>query len=311
MVADDRGARADCRVDDWRRSSGGASRELWSFDAVVGVRPARPLVLRRDPRAWRTRRPRPRVGGAAGRPAAGVAGAGAAVGADAGRDGDAALEGEAIARRILRDDRYATARGRLVDDSRAAAAATHAIPSPRCRRSTRPTATPPRRRSAALEAELDRIGEPHPALELGLRWLRAQPARPGRARRSSTATSASATSSSTSTAWSRCSTGSCATPATRSRTSAGCASARGASATTTVRPRGCGSRDELLAAYAAGGRARGDPRRAALLGGVRQRALGRHLPACRPTSTCPGRGARWSARRSAGARASRNGTCWR
>jgi aminoglycoside phosphotransferase (APT) family kinase protein len=81
------------------------------------------------------------------------------------------LEGETIARRILRDQRYATARGRLVDEVARAAAATHAVPVDEL--PSLAGAATPEGATAALEEQLDRIGEPHPALELGLRWLRA------------------------------------------------------------------------------------------------------------------------------------------
>jgi aminoglycoside phosphotransferase (APT) family kinase protein len=78
------------------------------------------------------------------------------------------VHGEAIARRLLRDERYGTARERLVDEVARAAAAVHALPAPGGL-----PAGGARGAVEGLEAELDRLGEPHPALELGLRWLRA------------------------------------------------------------------------------------------------------------------------------------------
>lgn len=149
---------------------GGASRELWTFDALVEAE-RHELVARRDP---------PGVEDPEGRARE------AEVLAAAGRHGVPApallwfapdtglvmrrLQGEARPRRILREDRFETARGRLVDELARAAAATHAVPLDEL------PALAPRAPSAlleGLEAELDRIGEPHPALELGLRWLRA------------------------------------------------------------------------------------------------------------------------------------------
>ena len=85
--------------------------------------------------------------------------------------------------------------------------------------------------------ELDSVGEPHPAIELGLHWVRERlpppSAKAGVSRSSCTATGGSATSRSTSTGSSRCSTGSSRTSATRSRISPGRSCARGASAPTT------------------------------------------------------------------------------
>src|SRR4051794_18224357 len=78
------------------------------------------------------------------------------------------VHGEAIARRLLRDERYATARERVVDEVGRAAAGVHALGAP-----DGLPVSGARGAVEGLEAELDRLGEPHPALELGLRWLRA------------------------------------------------------------------------------------------------------------------------------------------
>jgi aminoglycoside phosphotransferase (APT) family kinase protein len=151
---------------------GGSSRELWAFDALVGAE-RHPLVLRRDP-------PGVEDPAAQAREAEALAAAsrhGVPVPAllwmqDGGGMVMQRLEGEAIARRILRDERYATARGRLVDDVARAAAATHAVPVAELPALEAPAGHPAEAAVAALEGELDRIGESHPALELGLRWLR-------------------------------------------------------------------------------------------------------------------------------------------
>lgn len=172
---------------------GGSSRELWSFDVLVEAE-RHELVLRGDPPGAEDPARRARE---------------AEVLAAAGRHGVAVpqllwvdeelglvttrLAGEAIPRRLLRDERYATARGRLVDDVARAAAATHAIPLAEVpalrtgvglgRGAGGGEELPPAEAAIAdLQAELDRIGEPHPALELGLRWLRRhlpEPVAPG------------------------------------------------------------------------------------------------------------------------------------
>jgi aminoglycoside phosphotransferase (APT) family kinase protein len=148
---------------------GGASRELWTFDALVEAE-RHELVARRDPAGVEDPDGRARE---------------AEVLAAAGRHGVPApallwfapdtglvmqrLQGEARPGRILRQERFETARSRLVDEIARAAAATHSVPLAELSLAPMSAAES----VAALEAELDRIGEPHPALELGLRWLRA------------------------------------------------------------------------------------------------------------------------------------------
>jgi aminoglycoside phosphotransferase (APT) family kinase protein len=84
------------------------------------------------------------------------------------------LAGETIPRGLLRDERYATAREGLVAQVARAAAALHEVPVGELAGFEDPggAAPPALAGIEGLEAELDRIGEPHPALELGLRWLR-------------------------------------------------------------------------------------------------------------------------------------------
>jgi aminoglycoside phosphotransferase (APT) family kinase protein len=75
------------------------------------------------------------------------------------------LEGETIGRRIVRRDELAHARKRLPVQMADELAKIHAIP----------TAHVPFLHEARLERmidELDEVGEPHPAIELGLWWLR-------------------------------------------------------------------------------------------------------------------------------------------
>jgi aminoglycoside phosphotransferase (APT) family kinase protein len=78
------------------------------------------------------------------------------------------IEGETIPRRILRDAEYEAARPKLARQCGAVAAAIHATP----------TAALPRlpvldaaAQIAQWRGVLDLVGEPRPALELGLRWL--------------------------------------------------------------------------------------------------------------------------------------------
>jgi len=172
-------------IEDLEPLVGGASRELWSFDLVAGDE-RRACVLRRDPegvgdpegrrREWEVLRAAFDGGVPVPEPLWFVEsdeGAGFVM---------ERLEGEAIARRLLRDDRYATARERLTGQLAAAAARTHAIPLEEVPSVEVPAGAPAETAIAALAAELDRIGEPHPALELGLRWLRRhlpEPVAPG------------------------------------------------------------------------------------------------------------------------------------
>jgi aminoglycoside phosphotransferase (APT) family kinase protein len=75
------------------------------------------------------------------------------------------LEGETIGRRVVRKDELAAARERLPAQMADELAKIHAIP----------TAHVPFLYEAKLERmveELDEVGEPHPAIELGLWWLR-------------------------------------------------------------------------------------------------------------------------------------------
>jgi aminoglycoside phosphotransferase (APT) family kinase protein len=87
------------------------------------------------------------------------------------------LEAESIGRKLVREPRFAAARDRLPAQMGAALAAIHRVdwarhglaellPAPA------PGQTPAAARLDQIEAELDAVDEPHPALELCLRWLR-------------------------------------------------------------------------------------------------------------------------------------------
>ncbi|MBV9936501.1 MAG: phosphotransferase family protein [Actinobacteria bacterium] len=116
-------------IDNLQRLSGGASRETWSFEAG-----GRPLILRRDPPG------RPGLPGSMRLEAdamrachrAGLAVPEVLVDDDGSVLGTAGLvmtrvPGETLARRILRDDEFASARGVLVDDLGRFLAGLHAI----------------------------------------------------------------------------------------------------------------------------------------------------------------------------------------
>jgi len=169
----------DVRVEGLVRLPGGASRESWAFDLVRAGAPER-LVLRRDPPGHVIESSR-RQEFALLREAEKVG-----VPVPRGRwceDDPAVLgsaffvmdfvAGETIARRILRDDAYADARAALPEQLASALVRIHGMD---------PGAVDlaPPEGVASGTAELDRYGgllrsiapDPHPALELALRWLR-------------------------------------------------------------------------------------------------------------------------------------------
>ena len=155
-----------------RRLSGGASRETWAFDVDD-----RPLILQRErPGGIRTAGMATeatllRAAATEGVPVPGVVASDAdATGAHDGALGSAwmvveRVEGETIARKILRDDAFAAARPLLAAQCGEALARIHRIA---------PEAVPGLGggdQVAQLRATLDAAGEPHPAFELGFRWL--------------------------------------------------------------------------------------------------------------------------------------------
>lgn len=164
-------------IGDLRRFSGGASQETWGLVAAGAGGNRHDLVLRRDP------------GGSSGKKARAAefallaaAGAGGvpvprvrallepADGLGAGFLMDR-VDGETIPRRILRDERFAGARPRLAAQAGAIAAKIHrldvaSLPSLPVLRA--------REQLDQQRAYLDAFDEPHPALELGLRWLEAR-----------------------------------------------------------------------------------------------------------------------------------------
>lgn len=156
-------------VGDLRRLTGGASRETWSF-AAGGQR----YVLQRE-RAGTPRAGAMAVEGAilrdaadAGVPVAPVVSV--SPGPEPLGAGHLVLgfvEGETIARKILRDDEFTVARERLAADCGRALAAVHAIPTDRL------PELPRADQVAQYREVLDGYGDPHPTFEHAFRWLEA------------------------------------------------------------------------------------------------------------------------------------------
>jgi len=158
------------------RLSGGASRETWAFDVRHGDGTSQALILRRDPPGVTRMGPsgmgmEARLLRAAGR--AGVPVPEILVASDdpdrlsAGFIVMARIEGETIPRRILREEAFAAARPRLAGQCGTILARIHALD---------PDELGPLEEVDQLDRYrevLDGLGEPHPAFELGFRWLSA------------------------------------------------------------------------------------------------------------------------------------------
>jgi aminoglycoside phosphotransferase (APT) family kinase protein len=166
-------APADAAIEGLRRLSGGASRETWAFDVVAG-HDRRPLILQRlrpgveassTGVGVATEAALLRAAGAGGVPVASVVASDD--GTVLGSPGMVVerLAGETIARKLLRDDEWAVARSRLGAQVGEAMAAIHALPLDAA------PALRPTDQLAQYRAVLDGLGEPHPAFELGFRWL--------------------------------------------------------------------------------------------------------------------------------------------
>jgi aminoglycoside phosphotransferase (APT) family kinase protein len=159
-------------VEDLRRLSGGASRETWSFDAVADDGARRGLILQQE-------RPGSPRSGSMGREAA-VLRAAAAAGVPVPTVVDAdetsfvveRLEGETIARKVLRDPEWRGALPVLAEDCGRALAAIHRMP-------VDVVEGEPVDQVQQYREVLDAHGEPHPAFELGFRWLEANRPPPG------------------------------------------------------------------------------------------------------------------------------------
>lgn len=167
---------AGVRVDELIRLSGGASREMWSFVLIDGDERRR-LVLRRDPKGAPARSDRAfeveflRRAAKAGVPVPAVLWT--ASNDELGSPGFVMehIEGETIARRILRDDEYASARPIMARQCGEILARVHQIDAEGVAGLTHPVRKPTEEVLDQYADLLDSLGEPHPAFELGLRWL--------------------------------------------------------------------------------------------------------------------------------------------
>jgi aminoglycoside phosphotransferase (APT) family kinase protein len=160
----------DVTIEGLRRLSGGASRVTSSFEAVAPDGSRRPLVIQQV-----------RSGGGGSGPGMAVEVAALRTAAAAGVPvprveavGEGAsfvvlehVEGETIARKILRDDEYAGARPVLAGQCGRALAALHAMPVDAVAGLDMPDQV------AQYRAVLDASGQPHPAFDLGFRHLEA------------------------------------------------------------------------------------------------------------------------------------------
>ena len=163
------------RVEHLHRLTGGASRETWSFD-VVGAGDRRELILQR----LRPGVPASSTGVTIATEAALLRAAGEhevpvarVVASDDGSVLGSAgmvverLPGETIARKLLRDDEWSAARALLGAQVGRALGAIHSIPVDAV------SDLRPADQVAQYRHVLDGLGEPHPAFELGFRWLEA------------------------------------------------------------------------------------------------------------------------------------------
>ena len=160
-------------ISELRRLSGGASRETWSFDATQADGSLRELVLRRDPP---TRPGWPGTMGTEARCLRASAQAGLAV-PQVLLDSDSTdlfgsagivmerIEGETLARRILRDEKFQDARSALAADCGTFLAGLHAID---------PQVVAPLQSADPLtqiRLTLDALDMPSPTFEFAIRWL--------------------------------------------------------------------------------------------------------------------------------------------
>jgi len=161
-------------VENLTRLSGGASRETWRLEAD-----GRRFVLQRqregDVRDMSVEARVLRAAHSAGVPVAELVASGAPTdGGPAADIGGAFMllswvDGETIARKILRDDDFATARPRLVGDMATALARLHLIDPDEV--AGLPSTDQVRQYRASLDSLNELLGQSHPAFELAFRWL--------------------------------------------------------------------------------------------------------------------------------------------
>ena len=190
LIARERGEAPEAvRLHDLRRMAGGASRELWSLDVEIGSE-RQALVLRRDPPGRRGESDRGlefrllRAAARAGVPVPRV------LFCDPSGEVTGSpcflmerVPGETLARRLLRDAEFATARRVMTGQLGATLARIHSLDPADPALAGLPATPPevlPGRADVAGTAERARALalEPHPVLELAERWLMARiPAR--------------------------------------------------------------------------------------------------------------------------------------
>ncbi|HEU5328797.1 MAG: phosphotransferase family protein [Thermomicrobiales bacterium] len=181
-------AGAPAAVSGLRPLAGGASQEAWALDVTIAGGPwtgQYALVLRRDMGGALSSAVLPRDQEFAVLRAMHAAGVRAPrpywFFPDLSGNGRAAflmerLDGETIGRRLVQDPKLAEARARLPEQMAAELAKIHAV-DPVAAGLAFLRAPAPGQSAASLtldrlEADLRAVDEPHPALELGLRWLR-------------------------------------------------------------------------------------------------------------------------------------------
>jgi aminoglycoside phosphotransferase (APT) family kinase protein len=161
----------DVALKDLHRLSGGASRETWSFDAVLADGSLLPLVLRRDPPSAPKGNMALEAALISAAAAAGVPVPGLLTASDNREVLGSSfmvvdrLEGETIPRRILREPELAAARAGLARQCGQILAHLHSIPA---------TAVPGLPEGDPLQQyrqTLDALGGGSPTFEIGFRWL--------------------------------------------------------------------------------------------------------------------------------------------
>ena len=177
---------ARASVEGMRRLPGGASRETWSFDATYdadGKTIRLPLVLRRDPGPTSIQTSRReeflliKAARAEGVPVPQVYWLGDETETLGARFFIMErVEGEALARRLLRDDAYSEARRVMTAQLGAILARIHRIDRSRHGLTFLAEPTPGESPAAAEVERYDQIyqmvaPDPHPAIEIALRWL--------------------------------------------------------------------------------------------------------------------------------------------
>jgi aminoglycoside phosphotransferase (APT) family kinase protein len=154
-----------------RQLTGGASRQTWSFDAVAGDGTIRPLILRRDPPEAPSGGMSVEAGAIRAARRAGVPEPEIVAYGDDLETLNAPfivmerVDGETLARRILRDDAFAGVRPRLAEQCGEILARIHSIPLDEVPGLEHPDVL------ADVREQIQSFEDASPALELGLRWL--------------------------------------------------------------------------------------------------------------------------------------------